>query len=112
MNHSLSLPERYWYIEVGDKLIAKNEYYFNRMDRKEHIPTKKERLKEYLISLQSQDLSMIEPRRRKEAILYRLKLIEEARKEYNDACKEPNETTSNSLLPHINGGNSTMANNC
>ena len=111
MIQSIAPHEQYWYIEVDGKYIPKDEYYLNRMDRKERIPTKKERLKEYLISLQSQDLSMIEPSRRKEAILYRLNLIDEARKEYHDACKEQYETTPNSLLPHINGSNSTVANN-
>lgn len=69
-------------IEIDGKVISKDEYYFNRMDRTE--PSKRDRLKVWIDSLCSQDLTMYHPDDRKAAIIGRIRFVDELQKEYNE----------------------------
>ena len=66
---------------VNGEVIPEDVYVFYLMDKKE--PSKKEKLKELLDSLCTQDLMGYHPIDRKDAIVSHLRLVDRIQKEYN-----------------------------
>lgn len=66
---------------VNGEVIPEDVYVFYLMDKKE--PSKKEKLKELLGSLCTQNLTEYHPINRKDAIVSHLRLVDRIQKEYN-----------------------------